>query len=72
MRSPNRVQSIRNSRSAFTIIEMLIVSAIIATPLAILFPAIRGVKDSAGISTCATNLKQLGAACEAFLATYNG
>jgi prepilin-type N-terminal cleavage/methylation domain-containing protein/prepilin-type processing-associated H-X9-DG protein len=62
----------RANRSAFTIMELLVVSAIIATLMAILFPAIRGVKDSAGISTCASNLKQLGAACHTYLATYDG
>ncbi len=58
-------------RPAFTIVEMLVVVAIIATLVALVFPAIRGAKESAGMTTCANNLRQLGVACGAYLATYN-
>jgi prepilin-type N-terminal cleavage/methylation domain-containing protein len=63
--------TIRRCR-AFTIVEMLVVVAIIATIVALVFPALRGAKESAGMTTCANNLRQLGAACTAYLATYQG
>jgi prepilin-type N-terminal cleavage/methylation domain-containing protein/prepilin-type processing-associated H-X9-DG protein len=57
-------------RRAFTLVEMLVVVAIIGLLLAMVFPAMKRVKESAGETTCASNLKQLGAATFAYLAVY--
>lgn len=73
MTSPSlreRLQAGATRRSGFTIVELLVVSGIIAVLLALVFPALFGARTSAGIATCANNLKQLGAATTAYLATY--
>ncbi|HBC89006.1 MAG TPA: hypothetical protein DCZ94_18865 [Lentisphaeria bacterium] len=44
----------------FTLIELLLVIAIIAILLALLLPALKGAKDMAKNMVCMDNLKQLG------------
>lgn len=46
--------------SGFTLVEMLVVLAIIGILAAILFPAFSRVREGANRATCASNLKQLG------------
>src|SRR5438132_11463131 len=57
MSSKSRVR-----RSAFTLIEMLVVFAIVAILLAILLAAIQKVRESANCKKCASNLRQLAIA----------
>ena len=52
----------RQSRGAFTLIELLTVIAIIGILAAILFPVLGKARDSAKNSQCTSNLRQIGIA----------
>ena len=47
-------------RSAFTLIELLVVIAIIAILAAILFPVFARAREQARLTTCRSNLRQIG------------
>jgi prepilin-type N-terminal cleavage/methylation domain-containing protein len=49
------------SRTAFTLIEVLVVTAIIALLVAILIPALSRARDQARLAVCGSNLRQIGA-----------
>lgn len=56
----------------FTLIELLVVIAIIAILAAILFPVFAQAREKARMSTCTSNLKQIGLAFTTYATDYDG
>jgi prepilin-type processing-associated H-X9-DG protein len=54
------------SRTGLTLLELLLITAIIGVLVALLLPAIQRVRESASRATCASNLKQIGLALQQF------
>lgn len=57
---------------AFTLVEILVVLAIIAVVAALIFPVLTSAKRSAKNITCISNLHQLGQSCEMYMADHDG
>jgi prepilin-type N-terminal cleavage/methylation domain-containing protein/prepilin-type processing-associated H-X9-DG protein len=58
-------------KGGFTLVEILIVLGIVSLLAAILFPVARSVRESSRISSCASNLSQLGKAMAMYLNDHN-
>ena len=60
------------TRRAFTLVEILVVIAIIGVLAAILFPTFALVREKSRRTSCLSNLKQIGAAMEMYKADFDG
>jgi len=58
-------------RNAFTVVEMLVVLAIIAILAALLFPVFARARDGGHRSQCISNLHQIGTAVAMYSADYD-
>ena len=61
-----------NARHGFTLVELLVVVAIIAILASILFPVFSRARESARRATCQSNLKQIGLGIMQYAQDYDG
>jgi prepilin-type N-terminal cleavage/methylation domain-containing protein len=61
-----------NRRTAFTLVELLVVIGIIALLLSILLPALNRAREAANLITCLSNMRQLGHAAMLFAHDHRG
>lgn len=62
----------RQAARGFTLVELLVVIAVIAILVAILLPALLRVRENARAARCQANLKQLGSAFSMYAQDYDG
>jgi len=62
----------RAAHAGFTLIEVLVVVAIIALLISILLPSLSRARDQARLSVCLTNARTLGLGCATYAAEWKG
>ncbi|QOV92041.1 type II secretion system protein [Humisphaera borealis] len=65
--SSRRLIRRRSSRQAFTLVELLVVIGIIGLLVSILLPAVNRAREAAKTTVCASNLRQIGVAMNAYI-----
>jgi len=61
----------RAKHEAFTLVEMLVVLAVLGILVGLLLPAILAARENARIAGCLSNLKQLGQAIDLYMSDYD-
>jgi len=68
----NNALGLRQRSAAFTLVELLVVIAVVGMLIALLLPALSSVRGSVRRSQCGNQMRQLGIAMHAFAESQNG
>lgn len=70
--TPSLMPSWKKTAAAFTLMELLVVIGIMAVLMALAMPVVTAVREKAKITQCASNLRQIGVAANAYASDHNG
>jgi prepilin-type N-terminal cleavage/methylation domain-containing protein len=71
MQSPQTHARPRHTARGFTLVELLVVVAIVSMLLAILMPSLSRARAQSRVSVCLSNLREIGLGVQAYAAQYN-